>query len=63
MYLDSLKQLCFPLNENIENILHFVASTVMHNNTRCEHILQDDKSIIIVTFINYFNVAIFLYIF
>ena len=58
----SQKQTSSSLNENIENIHHFVVSTITYNSTGWEHIVQDGKFISVI-FICYFSFSVFLCIF
>ena len=45
---------CFPLNENIENIDHFVVSSIMYNSAGCGEIIQNDNFICVIFKCYYF---------
>ena len=58
VYIFSLKEICFPLNGNIEYIQLLIVSAVICINTGCEHFVQNDR-VIRVILIYYVNFAIF----
>ena len=55
-------QNCFPINESIVNIYHFLESTLIYNSTGLEQIVHNN-TFISVAFIYYFNFVSFSYIF